>query len=68
MIVGAHISVVAASLVNARTNRFHSLLLQARSLFQSSKCSTVVQSLTLQTVDFLAGNLPITYVSTVMEK
>jgi hypothetical protein len=56
MIVGAHISVVAASLVNARTNWFHSLLLQARSLFQSSKCSTVVQSLTLQTVDFLAGN------------
>jgi hypothetical protein len=55
MIVGAHISVVAASLANERTNQFHSLLLQARSLFQSSKCSTVVQSLTLQTVDFLAG-------------
>jgi len=29
--------------------------IQARSLFQSSKCSTVVQSLTLQAVDFLAG-------------
>jgi hypothetical protein len=56
MIVGAHISVVAAWSVNARTNWFHSLLLQARSLFQSSKCSTVVQSLTLQAVDFLAGN------------
>jgi hypothetical protein len=49
----SQLSVVAASLANARTNWSHAFLLQAGSLFQSSEWSVVIQSLMIQAVEFL---------------